>query len=138
VTVQILSPPPHRRVPAAQTKQRRQLALDLKATGIEVHAAWPDRLAPPCIVLAPGSPWVDTTDTTFGEFRGRVDVHLIAATGGTEDALNVLEGALETVLHYTADWAVEAVDAPSLMPVNGTDYLGTTLTLAKPFRPATP
>jgi hypothetical protein len=100
-----------------------------------VFPAWPDRISPPCIVLVPGAPWVDTTEIMFGELRGRIDVHLLAATGGTDESLCLLEEALEDVLRLTAEWAMELVDAPSLISVAGADYIGTTLTLSKPFRP---
>ena len=118
----------------ALTDQRQTLADDLAATGLMVYPAWPGRLDPPCIVLVPALPWIDSRDVTFTHRRGHLSVHIFAGPGDASDSLAALETAVESVLVHSADWSIESVDAPTLVTLSGADYLATTLNCSKPFR----
>lgn len=100
--------------------------------GCKVLAAWPDKApTPPVAFVIPpqGTPYV-TTGPTFGTYTVAFDIVLVTGRSGARDALAQLEAFLERVLANTADWRLSGVDSPSIVTINGIDYLGSTAHLS--------
>jgi hypothetical protein len=119
------------------TTMRQTLAADLAPAGVPVHAAWPERPVIPCLVVVPGvSSYVTANPgAPFGEYALWVDVLLLVRRDGPGlVALEALDSLLEVVLANTVDWALSAVDAPSLVAVGPQQVLGCLISLSKAFR----
>lgn len=111
---------------------REQLAADLReAVGVPVHAGWPDRLTPPCVLLTPPQTTYVTAGPNFGEFSVSLDMALMVPKASPAEALSTLDALIETALTYSADWSLSGVDGPAVVSVNGIEYLGTVAHLSK-------
>lgn len=63
------------------TELRNDLARVLsEETGLVVHAALPGRLTPPCVVLAPGEPYLEA-GPTFGRGTVRLEARIVSTAG---------------------------------------------------------
>jgi len=71
---------------------RIAVAAALADVGVPVHPAPPQALQPPCVVLLPGSPWIEP--------RGHVNLDVVVyanPSGGNASAIAVLEQIVERV-----------------------------------------
>lgn len=124
------------------TDLRAELAADLAAgTGVPVLSAWPARITPPCLFVTPPSTSAYVTGgggagvTTFGEYLVSADVVCLVPQATPPDiAITALDTLIESVLVNTAaDWILGAggCASPSVVTVNGSEYLGTIVHLSK-------
>lgn len=113
---------------------RESLAADLEALSDigKVHASWPDRVSPPCLIVGtPDASYVDKQGATLGTYRVALDVVVLIPRAGSTSAHDRLDHAIEGVLHFTEDYQLLGVDGPGLVSVNGVESLGSTIHLAK-------
>lgn len=98
---------------------------------LPVYEGWQDLNVPPLVLIAPPrtGAWIETEK--FG-YRVHVDVLVVAANG--PDRYSQLVAMVEGVLAQRGDFAVSSVDAPGLITLNGTKYLGTFVHLNKQDR----
>lgn len=115
---------------------RDTLAADLGVLDIPIYAAWPAKMiSPPCVfVTPPVSTSYVTAGPNFTEYTVAVDVVALVAKADASVALANLEVVIEGVLANTVDFGLSGVDAPGTVSVNGVEYLGTVVHLAKPSR----
>jgi hypothetical protein len=112
---------------------RAKLVADLGVLGIPVHDSWPDRVTPPVLfVVAPNNAFYVAAGPNFGEYTVALDVCALVPKQAASEALSALEDLLEGVLTNTVDWALQGVDAPGVVTVNGSDCLGSLIHLSKP------
>lgn len=111
---------------------RAALVADLAIGDMPVFTAWPARVTPPCLFVTPSSfnSYVTGSDL-FGEYVVALDVVALVAQATPDIALVALDEVIETVLQNTVDWRLDGCDSPSLVTVNGVDYLGTIIHLTK-------
>jgi hypothetical protein len=64
----------------------------LASVGVPVHLTPPQAVQPPCVVLVPGSPWLDSA----GHASLEVVAH-VSQTAGNEAALASLEDLVESI-----------------------------------------
>ena len=116
---------------------RDQLISDLETgsdgaatpIGITVYGLYPEKVVPPCAVIGiPPGQYV-TGGQTFGTYEVAATVVLMVKRSPTYVA--DLEALIEIVLENTADWALKGVDTPSVFTMNGSEWLGTVVSLSK-------
>lgn len=103
------------------TDARTTLATNLAAVGVRVHAVAPNVPIPPCLVIKPGSPWIQPNRVgTNLNYTLRLDV-LIVADGRTNDAaLASCEELIDAlVANVGTGFAVESVGPPQLTDLGG-------------------
>lgn len=104
---------------------------------LNISAAWPATLNPPCGFIAP--PLTDEyvrQGPAFGEHTIALDLVLLVPHDDAATALAALELMVEYALSQTADWTLTGVDAPAPTTVSdgGAEYLASVIHLSKPVR----
>lgn len=114
---------------------RAALVADLP--GLNISAAWPRTINPPCGYIAPplSSTWV-TRGPNFAEHTVALDLTLFVEHDDPEVSLLALEDMVQYALFNLADWTLTGVEPPGPMTVSGDDsgpeYLGSVIHLSKP------
>lgn len=114
------------------TAARQELKSLLDEAGVEVITSIPERLAPPAVFLAAGSPYLEP-GARFGTFIHRFTLVLVVATGpntATTPALDALAAKVVVGLHSANRWDVERVDQPQMLQANNTQFYSTTIDVA--------
>ena len=121
---------------------RADLAAAFKAMPVPVSApVYPrqtSRVAPPCVVLEPADPWIQTSpDTPYGQAEFRYIAQVIAPSGTVEHVADMLDALVEEVissaLSAPGEWHLESVSRPDYIPLNGQSYLSADVELSAPF-----
>ena len=103
------------------------LAADL---GIAGFSYIPGRIVPPCVMVAQGSPYVESGEV-YGTFKTRFSVDLVSATAAndvTTEALDMMvEDALVSLINQGIN--VENVGQPYALDTNNATYLAATITI---------
>lgn len=100
---------------SAFVEARHGLVDDLLEAGINASASVPSNVVPPLVFVRPvQSPVEPSTEGMTGtEYTYRVGLVIVTdANPEAEDALDVVEAALEEVIWNTDGWDVDSVDAP--------------------------
>lgn len=114
---------------------RTTLTAALAAVGddVTVYGYWPERPHPPCVMLAPASPYLDGSDVvTFGAWRIHWALRLYAPIGTNETVTDALDDLIARTLDVLLDQdvAVESVSEPMGHAANAAIYLGADLTIS--------
>jgi hypothetical protein len=99
------------------------------ASLVDGVSGWPSRTTPPVVFVVPGTPWL--TGGQGGLTRFTFDVVLAAAhTAQPADSLTAVEEMTTAVVAaIEPPWSVTQGEQPSTVTINGTDYLGTVITV---------
>lgn len=95
---------------------------------VQVEAYWAERVNAPCVLIAAGSPYLDATDTTFGTWRVRYELTVVAATAPNQDATDALDDLISTVLDIDG-LAVASVSAPEMLTSANATYMSARIAL---------
>ncbi|MBB1482496.1 hypothetical protein H5392_01315 [Tessaracoccus sp. MC1865] len=107
---------------------RASIKTALGDAGLPVEDHLPERISPPLVMLAAGSPYVEAGDT-YGSFNIRFTVVLVAAQGPNEVATSALDEHVTAALVALDNRgiAVERVDQPTMLAHGNTHFLSTTI-----------
>lgn len=99
---------------------RREFADDLAdSTGLKVHPNVPNKMTPPCLVLHPDDPWVDTGDV-YGSWRVRFVLSVYVRFTDYDKVIDGIEAVLPGVLAALGDdWGVDQVNEPLVADISG-------------------
>lgn len=106
------------------------------ATSLTTHDFLPGRLAVPCAVVMPSSPYISDGDV-FGSFQASFTVDLVMGQAANKVSANGLDNQIENALVglVNAGYSVESVSQPYSMEVNNATYLAATLTVNATITP---
>lgn len=105
------------------TASRQEYALALTSAGIKVSAVIPERIIPPVVVIAPGSPYLEPTTVADGWIM-RLELMVIAMTAVNVKATESLESALEALILANPDYArIQSIGQPYALQTNNTEFL---------------
>lgn len=103
------------------------LAADIGVTGFNYI---PARIVPPCVMVAQGSPYVESGDV-YGTFKTRFSIDVVSATAAndvTTEALDLMiEDALVSLVNQGIN--IENVAQPYALNTNNATYLAATITI---------
>ena len=110
---------------------REEIATALKAAGFHAVDYAAARLAPPAAVVVPGTPYLTDTDEAlgFGQMTVRYDVLLIVGRADNEKAADDIDAQIIGALTALHEWDLTDVAQPGLVTLNGTQHLGTVLSI---------
>lgn len=96
--------------------------------------SWKLSAEPPCVLLSPGSPYVEGGAQFSGSYVMNIDVEVLVRNSSVPDlARTALDDLLEQLLINTADWSLGGVDTPTVATVadSTVEFLGTVVHLSK-------
>ncbi len=103
------------------------LSADMSVQGFSYI---PGRITPPCVMVAQGSPYVESGDV-YGTFRARFSVDVVSATAPndvtTESLDLMIEDALVSLVNQGIN--IENVGQPYALDTNNATYLAATITI---------
>lgn len=107
---------------------RERITTALASSGVKVEDHLPERISPPLVMLAAGSPYLEAGNT-YGTFNIRFTVILVGAQGPNEVTTQALDDNVAAVLVAldAHDLAIERVDQPTMLAHSGTHFLSTTI-----------
>jgi hypothetical protein len=110
---------------------RADLKTALEATGYVVYAYPAENMTTPCIVLVPGSPYIEIKSIgSSPRLGGNFDVTLCVAANDNQAALVNLETMIETVLGaIPTGVGIGDFSQPKISQVGPTDLLTTDITI---------
>ncbi|MEV0890312.1 hypothetical protein [Promicromonospora sp. NPDC050262] len=127
----------------AEARANLAAALDGLTIGepeqpVTVHPRQPSRVTPPCVILTPADPWMDTTeDLPYGAAWFRYTAQVIVPNGTLEavsDDLDSLVGSvILAALSAPGEWHMDSVSAPDPTLINDQPYLSADVALSAPF-----
>ena len=113
------------------TDARTAIKTALEATGYIVYAYPAENMSTPCIVLVPGSPYIEIKSIgSSPRLGGNFDVTLCVAANDNQAALVNLESLIETVLsNLPSGIGIGDFTQPKISQVGPTDLLTTDITI---------
>lgn len=101
----------------ALAEARSALATALADIGVAVHTYPPQTVAPPCVFLVPGNPYLDP-GVSWGAIQVAIDVRIVVSASAGPAAMErldaLVDGAVAALL--AAQVIVGAVGAPTVDP----------------------
>lgn len=105
------------------TASKAEYALTLTALGLKVSSYIPERITPPTIIIAPGSPYLEPV-TVDNSWLMRLDLIVIAATAVNAKATELLDKAIETILNGNPGYAkINTIGQPYALQTNNAEFL---------------
>ena len=101
-----------------------------EGTSLSVEAFIPERPNPPCIVLEPGTPYLEEGQT-FCDFITRFTLILLAGNATNENSTADLDDLICKTIDALERHQVESVDQPSQFEVNNNLFLGTRIAVSR-------
>ena len=100
------------------------IAQALKDAGLTAFPFLPNRITPPIAVVQAGSPFMEPGGS-FGEFKTRWEIILVAPTGVNAVATEKLYALLEDAIVSLVDskYSVEEVSKPYALEVSNATYV---------------
>ncbi len=108
---------------------RRDLTDQLTAAGLDAFAYLPERIQPPCVLIAPGEPYL-AVGPTYCDFTVNLVATLVAGKATNAIETDDLDRLIETAILATDDFTVAAVAAPISLEVNNATYLAVRMNLS--------
>lgn len=95
----------------------------------------PGRLAPPALIVLPGSPYIEPGDV-FGSFLVRHTLSLVMSQGANETITENTDNLIETVLTalMDANVSIDEVSTFYVYESNGGQYLAADITISDNLR----
>lgn len=123
----------------ALTDLRTQVVTDLSDAGLPAVEYVAERVAPPVVVVVPGSPYVAAPDgdgtVPFGAYDVHLDVLAVAGKGTNRATAEWVDDTVIAVLAALGDdWDVTEVGQPSEVQINGQAHLGAVVSLEQTVR----
>lgn len=117
------------------TEARRKVVEALEAQGLtNVHTVVPTKFFAPAVLVGPDLPYITREGATFRGRNLRLVISLVAGKGANEERAEELDSMISTALDAMDNlsdpepWAVNDVDAPGTLAINGTgEYLATSI-----------
>lgn len=113
-----------------------ELPDDVKVAA-PIHRRQPSRVAPPCVILTPADPWIDTQGLPYGQAWYRFTAQAIVPKGTLEaisDDLDALVASVIAVaLSAPGEWHLDSVSAPDITILNDQPYQFADIALSAPF-----
>lgn len=124
----------------ALTAARQQIKAGLDgAPGVpRVYDVLPTTFTPPCVIFAPGDPWIDGTDAPRGVGRVTWVVRVLAGIGTNVAAHNALTDLVEAVWDAlnaaSTEWVPTTVSPITYQLDDGRAYLGADIAVTNTIR----
>lgn len=121
---------------------RQNLAAALKAqpapVSVEVHRRQPSRVTPPCVILKPADPWIDTQGLPYGAAMYRFTAQVLVPNGQSlETVADQLDALVASVigaaLSAPGEWQLDDVSAPDITTLYDQPYPYADVNLSAPF-----
>lgn len=121
---------------------RRNLATALKAlpapVGVKVHPRQPSRVTPPCVIVTPADPWIDTQDLPYGSAMFRFTAQVLVPTGQSLEAVAdeldaLVASVIAAALSAPGEWQLDNVSAPDITTLYDQPYPYADVNLSAPF-----
>lgn len=115
----------------ALSDHRTQVTRTLTQAGLPAFDHLPERLSPPCAVVAAAEPYLTKEGAPFGSVRIRLEVRLVTRPGANDQVTTDLDAQIETAFKALSNttWAVEDVSQPYSLIVGQASFLAATLTI---------
>ena len=99
---------------------RAAIATALSGLGVPVHTYPPGTVSPPCVLLVPGSPYLDP-GTGWGTSEVGIDVRIVVNASAGPDAMERLDALVDAAVAalVTAKVGVQSVGAPTTSDDSG-------------------
>lgn len=105
------------------TASRQEYALALSSAGINVEAVIPERISPPVVILAPGSPYMEATSVD-GEWIMRFNLTAVVKPGTNSLMQENLEQLLEDIVNANPSYSrIQSIGQPYSMEANNALFL---------------
>lgn len=112
------------------TASKAEYALALTALGLKVSSFIPERVVPPLVIIAPGSPYLNATTLDRGEWIMNLDLMVVGPTAVNVKATELLDAAIETILNGNPGYAiVTSVGQPYALQTNNAEYLAANISV---------
>lgn len=114
------------------TAAKTEVADTLNAAGVKALDHIPERVQPPLVVIAAGSPFIEKgLEKTFTDVEVRLELTVIASTAANVVSTEQLEDLIvKTVLALQPiNWDLESVSQPFGLEANGALYLAARATV---------
>lgn len=112
------------------TVSKQEFALALDEAGLNVVSYIPERITPPIIVIAPGSPYLTQSVVAMGEYLMNLEVTLVASKATNQQETEYLDALLEDFLLALPAYAkLDSVGKPFELAVSNASYLASTVNL---------
>jgi hypothetical protein len=112
------------------TISKQEFALALTAEGLNVVSYIPERITPPIVVIAAGSPYLVTSTIAVGEFLMNLEVTLIASKATNKQETEYLDSLIEDFLLALPGYAkLGSVGSPFELATGNASYLASTVNL---------
>ena len=107
---------------------RDEVKVLLKDAGV-VYEYIPERITPPCFIIAPGSPYVGE-GTTFTDFRVRFEVIALSGKATNDQETDAIDSLISDAIDALETWFIDGVETPSQFELNNAAYLGTRINIS--------
>lgn len=121
---------------------RENLVTALKAQPapvvVPVYPRQPSRVTPPCVVVTPADPWIDTEDLPYGQAMYRFTAQVLVPNGQVQEVVSEqLDGLVASVvraaLSAPGEWQLDNVSAPDISTLYDQPYPHADVNLSAPF-----
>jgi len=105
------------------TAAKIEFQLVLDAAGLRVVEYIPERVTPPLVVIASGSPYIAPSSIS-SEFIMNLDLMLVSSTATNAKATENLDALIESVINALPNYALfKSVGTPYSLQTNNAEYL---------------
>lgn len=112
------------------TISKQEFALALNEAGLNVVSYIPERITPPIVVIAPGSPYLVNSTVGMGEYLMNLEVTLIASKATNKQESEYLDQLMEDFLLALPAYAkLDSVGTPFELTTGNASYLASTVNL---------
>ncbi len=111
-----------------EIKLQLNSVLMINREDVHIYEHIPARIAAPCFVISPGSPYVEQGNS-FCDFAVRYEVLALSGVASNEVETDNLDHFLAEALDALDTWHIESVEQPSQYELNGAAYLGAKINL---------
>ena len=111
------------------TISKQEFALVLDEAGLRVLDYIPERVTPPIVIVAPGSPYLEPASIN-GEFKLNLEVTCVASMATNKQASEKLDALVADLLNALPGYAqMDNVSKPFELVANGASYLASTVNI---------
>lgn len=109
---------------------RAEVVAALSAADIKAVDYIGETMTPPVAAVVPGDPYLDSEGATFGHTNVNLLILLIGGKGTNKAAASQIDSLIATALDALDDWDITEVAQPGLVNLNGSNYLGSVITIS--------
>lgn len=113
------------------TAARTEIKDALNAASIKAIDYVAETITPPVAIVVPGAPYLSRPEgqVPFGVHQVSIQVLLLAGTGTNKTTAEALDRMIERAVVALDDWDLTEVSQPGQVALNGSNYLGTVISI---------